>query len=282
MARTLVLAAGTVQATPFLDRLLPARAAGFDAVSMFASDYEAVAATGIDAAELRCRVADSGLAITEVEIVGNWLPGARRKPGMPAWLVALLDRMTPERVIAIAAAVGARGITIGEMFGIDVDVDRAAKAFARVCARAADHGLTVALEYIPTGGIANLDQASAIVERAGAANGGLLVDAWHFFRSGSRLDQLAALPARAIASIQLCDAPAVAEADLDHAMVHDRLLPGEGALDLPGLLAALARTGTGAPIAIEVFSDALAALPIDAIARRCAAAAHELLTEDMR
>jgi sugar phosphate isomerase/epimerase len=280
MARALVLAAGTVQVTPFLDRLAPARAAGFDAVSMFASDYEALTAASIGGADLRRRVADAGLAITEVEIVGNWLPGARRKPGIPAWLVALLDRMTPERVIAIAAAVGARGITLGEMFGIEVDVDRAAEAFAMVCARAADHGLTVALEFIPTGGIADLDQAAAIVERAGAGNGGLLVDAWHFFRSGSRLDRLAALPGHAIKSIQLCDAPATAEPDLDHAMVHDRLLPGEGALDLPGLLAALAYTGTDAPIAIEVFSDALATLQIDEIARRCAAAAQDLLPEN--
>ncbi len=279
---TLVLAAGTVQATPFPDRLAPARAAGFDAVSMFASDFEAAAAAGIGAGELRRRVADAGLTISEVEIVGNWLPGVRRKTGQPRWLVDLLDRMTPDHVIAIAAAVGAHGITLGEMFGIEASVDQAAEAFAAVCARAADHGLTVALEFIPTGGIATLDQAWAIVERAGASNGQLLVDAWHFFRSGSSLDLLAALPAQAIGSIQLCDAPAIAEDDLDHAMVHARLLPGEGALDLPAFVAALGRTGTRAPIAIEIFSDALAAQPIEDVARRCAAAAHRLLLETAR
>jgi sugar phosphate isomerase/epimerase len=79
----LVLAAGTVQSTPFLDRLAPARAAGFGGVSMFAADFEALASAGIKADEIRMRVADAGLVLTEVEIVGNWLPGERKKAGLP-------------------------------------------------------------------------------------------------------------------------------------------------------------------------------------------------------
>ncbi|AHE54625.1 sugar phosphate isomerase/epimerase family protein [Sphingomonas sanxanigenens] len=274
----LILSAGTVQAVPFFDRLAPARDAGFAGISMFAADMEALAARGVDAGEVRTRVADAGLFIHEVEIVGNWLPGVPTKPN-PGWLDALLQRTTGAHVIAIAEAVGARGITVAELRGVDCPRDRATEAFALLCDRAADAGLHVALEFVPTGCIPDLAAAWPIVEAAGRANGGLLVDSWHVFRGTPDLGLLASLPAWAIKSIQIGDAPAAPEADLDHAMVHDRLLPGEGALDLAGFMAALRRTGTAAPLGVEVFSDALAAQPIAAVAARCAAAARRMIGE---
>ncbi|MGF7147100.1 sugar phosphate isomerase/epimerase [Sphingomonas zeicaulis] len=274
----LILSAGTVQAVPFLDRLAPARAAGFAGVSMFAADMETLAGQGVDAAEVRMRVADAGLFIHEVEIVGNWLPGTPTKPN-PGWLEALLQRTTAAHVIAIAGAVGARGITVAELRGVACPPDEAAQAFAALCDRAADVGLHVALEFVPTGRIPDLATAWPIVEAAGRANGGLLVDSWHMFRGTPDLGLLASLPAWAIKSIQICDAPAEPEADLDHAMVHDRLLPGEGALDLAGFIVALRETGTSAPLGVEIFSDALAALPMAEIAARCAAAARRMIGE---
>lgn len=275
--RPLILSAGTVIFAPFFERLAPARAAGFSGVSMFASDYEAMEAAGIGAAEIRARVADAGLAITEVELVSNWLPGPARNANHPRGLVELLRRMTPERMVAIAAAVGAKGVSAGDMFDIDVGLDVAAERFAALCALAHEEGLHVALEFLPTGRIASLEDGWQVVREAGAANGGLLVDSWHFFRSGSSLELLASLPGEAIVSIQIGDAPAQPEADLDHAMSHSRLLPGEGDFDLTGFLAAIARTGTAAPIAVEVFSDALATRPIGAVAEACAAAARHFL-----
>jgi len=272
----LVLAAGTVQSVPFLDRLAPARAAGFAGVSMFAADVEALLAAGVAPADIRSRVADAGLFVQEVEIVGNWLPGTPTKDN-PAWLAALLDRSTGGRLVDMAQGVGARGITVAELRGIACEAGVAADAFARLCEVAGGAGLHVALEFVPTGGIPDLKTAWEIVRAAGRSNGGLLVDSWHFFRSRSDLAQLAGLPADAIRSIQISDAPARPEADLDREMVRGRLLPGEGDLDLAGFVAALRATGTAAPCAVEVFSDALAREPIDIVAGRCAAAARKLL-----
>lgn len=272
----LILAAGTVQAVPFLDRLAPARAAGFIGVSMFAADLEALAAQGVSPADVRARVADAGLVIQEVEIVGNWLPGVPTKDN-PGWLTALLDRSTGERLTDLAEAVGARGITVAELQGIVCEPAVAAEAFARLCDMAGEADLHVALEFVPTGSIPSLAAGWDIVRDAGRANGGLLVDSWHFFRSGSDLALLAALPSGAVKSVQISDAPATAEADLDREMVRSRLLPGEGELDLPAFIAALRQAGVTAPTAVEVFSDALALEPVDIIARRCAAAATQLL-----
>ena len=61
--------------------------------------------------------------------------------------------------------------------------------------------------------------------------------------------------ARRSSGVQLCDAPATPEADPLHATLHERLLPGDGELALPTLLADLRATGTAAPLGVEVFSD---------------------------
>lgn len=267
MKRRRILAAGTTQGVAFADRLEPAARAGFDGVSIFAADVDAFRAAGMSCAEARRRIADAGLMLTEVEIVGNWIAGTVPPPGMPDWLSALLSRNTAERLCGMAAELGATGISVAELFGRDFDAAVMADAFAALCHRAAAAGLHVALEPVPTGGIATLAQASDIVRRAAAPNGGLLVDSWHLFRSGSSLATLAALPGDAILSVQISDAPAAASDDLDREMVRGRLLPGAGELDLEGFMRAVAATGTAAPIAVEVFSDALSAHPIDTIAR---------------
>lgn len=273
----LILAAGTVQTVPFLDRLAPARSAGFVGVSMFAGDIDQLKTQGIGPDEIRTRVADAGLFIHEVETVGNWLPGTPTKQN-PEWLATLLEHSTGERLIELADAVGSRGITAVELSSIECPAEVAAEAFARLCDTAGP-GLHVALEFLPTGRIYDLASGWEIVRLAGRANGGLLVDSWHLFRSGSDLALLASLPADAIKSVQICDAPASPGADLDREMMSARLLPGEGALDLHGFVAALRDAGVNVPVAVEVMSEALAREPVDVVARRCAAAARRILGE---
>src|SRR6185503_5845153 len=70
-------------------------------------------------------------------------------------------------------------------------------------------------------------------------NGGVLVDAWHQFRSGGDDAALRAVPGDRVLGLQLDDGPVEAEPDLLAASLHDRLLPGAGELDLRGLLGTL-------------------------------------------
>ena len=67
--------------------------------------------------------------------------------------------------------------------------------------------------------------------------------------------------------VQLDDAPAKPEADLFEETQHRRLLPGQGSFDLVGLIRTLDEIGSRAPLGVEIFSDALAKRPVDAIAR---------------
>jgi sugar phosphate isomerase/epimerase len=91
-----------------------------------------------------------------------------------------------------------------------------------------------------------------ILELAARPNSGLLVDAIHFFRGGDRPQALSSVPPRRLRYAQLCDArpgrPAQMEEIIRQAR-SDRLFPGEGGLDLRGMLRALpARI----PLSLEV------------------------------
>ncbi len=273
----LVLCAGTLIGTPLFDRLAPARTAGFTGISVFASECEALAAQGIPLGEQRQRINDAGLDVAEVEIVARWLPDQKPGPDMPEWSSDLLTRLTPEAVLPIAAELGASSVIVAEGFGVPFHAETMAGGFAAACDHFQPAGIGLALEFITGSTISTLNQAAEIVRLANRANGGILLDSWHLFRGGSALETLRTLPGSAIRSIQISDAPAIASDDLEHEMTHARLLPGDGAFDLPGLFDVLKSIGCTARIGVEVFSDSLATLPATAIAQRAALAAQNLL-----
>jgi sugar phosphate isomerase/epimerase len=92
---------------------------------------------------------------------------------------------------------------------------------------------------------------------------GVLVDAIHFFRADNRLSDIAGLPRHHLHYMQLCDAPAgcpTDTAELIRQARSDRLFPGDGGLDLRGLLNAL-------PPDIPVSLEIPVAQPMDPLAR---------------
>jgi sugar phosphate isomerase/epimerase len=113
-----------------------------------------------------------------------------------------------------------------------------------------------------------------------ARNFGSAVDALHFDRSHSRLSDLSALPRTWFRYVQLCDAPRARASDresLIHEAVSERMFPGEGAIDLAGLLRALP---SGIPIALEVPTATLArTTPAAERLQRAVAATRKLLVD---
>lgn len=252
---------------PFLDLLKPAREAGFSALSIAPTHLAGLEQAGVTPAELRQRLADQGLRIAEFECITHWMPGQAEQAGyVPDYGVKMLD-MTADHILPMASAVGARSVAIVEMFKVALDVDVAAESFASICDRAWEHGLNANIEFLPAGGIGDLAQAARIVERAGRANGGITLDTLHFYRSGSTLEQLRALPADYIGMVQLADGTAEPQGSVDVEMVTSRLVPGEGDLDVCGVVETLDSMGVQAPVGVEVFSEAVLQDPLDRTAR---------------
>ena len=175
--------------------------------------------------------------------------GLRVLDASGARLIPATDMTAFGPFLETAAQMGARHVLAT---GDDDDRPQLAARFAHLCEQAARYGLTVDIEFVPWMSVASVLDAATIVREVDAANLGIAVDALHFDRSGSRLDDLAPMPPEWFRYVQLCDAPGEWSGDraaLLHAATQERLFPGEGALDLVGLLRALPH---GIPVAVEI------------------------------
>ncbi|HEY1741377.1 MAG TPA: sugar phosphate isomerase/epimerase, partial [Acidimicrobiia bacterium] len=253
----LVLCAGTLpRDTPWNERLAAASSAGFTGLSVWARDYAAARRDGWSDADLRAQFADHGLAVAELDPAWWWTPGIADVAVESLVAVDTMDvfRYGESAMFAIADALGARSINAADVLGGSWSIDDAAETFAALCDRAAEHGLVVHLEFLPWSRVPDLATAWHVVRLADRANGGLMIDAWHWFRSATPSDvaTLRAIPGGKVLGIQLDDAPAAPEPNLMSATLHERLLPGDGAIDLVALLGALRAIEAVAPIGVEV------------------------------
>lgn len=269
----LVLCAGSAPAAGFVERARAAAAAGFSGLSLFADDYWRARAQGLSDADLRAVLRDHGLAVAELDPLLSWLPRRDGGGGLRAEGRAF-QAHGEDDFYAIADALGGARALNAVLADPPPDLAGVADAFAALCERAARHGLLVTLEFLPWTAIADAATAARLVAQAGRANGGVMLDAWHHARSGA---PLAAIPAAQVAGLQLSDAPARPEPDPIDETLHRRLLPGAGDADLVGLLRHLEAGGCRAPLGVEVFSDALAALPVEELAQRAAVTARRVL-----
>jgi sugar phosphate isomerase/epimerase len=266
-ANDLVLCAGTLRAASLAEKCAAAVAGGFSAITLWPTDVERAKREGIALADIRRRIADHGLVVADLDALLVWLPGEVVPAGLPG----------EAEFYEIADAVGARSLNLAQGFGANVDRDRAAEALAGVCDRASEHGLLVTLEYLPWSGISDAATALAIVEGSGRADATLMFDTWHTFRGPTDDAQLEKIPGARIGSVQINDAPAEPAENLIAETLSARRLPGEGAIPLARWVRWLDAIGSTAPIGVEVFSNALDALPPVEVGRRCGVAARAVL-----
>ena len=273
-----VLCSGTLRAgIPFRERLAAARAGGFSGISLWGRDHRVARDEGFSDHDIRLLLADHGLSVAELDPSWWWLPGASEVRVPPELDDNGIFGYGERELFAVARGVGARSLNAIDVFGGTWSLDEAAEAFAGLCDRAADHGLLVHLEFLPWSRIPDLATAWQVVRGADRPNGGIMLDAWHYFRSGSDGALLRSLPGTSILGVQLCDAPATPERDPLRATLHERLLPGDGELALRALLADLRETGTTTPLGVEVFSDVLHALDPEEVGRLAGASLRTLL-----
>ncbi len=176
------------------------------------------------------------------------------------------------------AALGARAVLV---VGDDTDPARLATSYARLCEQMAPFGLTADLEFMPWTAVPDARSALALVEAAGSpANAGILVDALHFGRSHTTLDDIRAIPRSLLHYAQICDGEAgthFSTEQLLHTARCERLMPGEGNIDLRGLFAALP---PDLPVSVEMINLVREAdTPVPAWAAECLAASQRALAQ---
>jgi len=98
------------------------------------------------------------------------------------------------------------------------------------------------------------------------SNVGLTLDAWHWHHAGGTVADILAAGKDRIVVAHFCDAP-----DLPPEKIRDnqRLLPGEGIIDLTGFLKALDKIGYEDSLSVEVFGRGLKEMPPAESAKLC-------------
>jgi sugar phosphate isomerase/epimerase len=273
----LVLAWGTVHYASFPDRVLAAAEAGFPSIGLSVGEYRALLVEGWLDHQIRTVLAEHDVAIDEVEVlmgIGSE-PGPANLPERPGLIYA--DPLVEQTALHIATTFGARRIQAVGEFSSRVAGGETVAAFAALCDRVAVSNIQIALEFVPYSNIADVAIAADIIERAQRDNGGICVDAWHFFRGSRDFETLKALDPSRVFMIQVNDGPAVpVDENRMRDAVHHRLCPGEGEFDLERFLEALDRTGMHSAVSVEIYSDQLNQLPTMAAASRAANSTREL------
>jgi sugar phosphate isomerase/epimerase len=200
--------------------------------------------------EVLKRLDDTGVRILDIEFI-QLAPDTRIADFVP--------------MLETGARLGAQHLLAG---GNDPEEQRLIQRFGQLCEAAATVGLTANLEPIPLFELGTLAQAARVLAAVDQPNSGIVIDPIHFDRAAESFDTIAQLPTEWLRYMQFCDAPAE-RPDRDGMQFqarYERMVPGEGGLDLMGLLRAMPRD---VPIALEV--------PMTELARTVAGAARQLL-----
>jgi sugar phosphate isomerase/epimerase len=160
-------------------------------------------------------------------------------------------------------------------------LDEAARGFAALCDRAADHGLLVGIEWVPS--MTNIETAAtaaAIALAADRPNGGLCFDSWHLTRSTNDLEDLRALPGEKIFATQWNDGTiAPQNPNYYEDCLSNRVAPGSGEFSLVDMVRVLDAIGSTAPLGLEVCSTTLWDAPVEHAAQAAAEGMRAVLAD---
>jgi len=211
--------------------------------------------------ETQAVMRDTGVGVYDLEIIRM---GENFNPADHA---ALMD---------IGQTLGAKAVLIA---ADDPHESRLADNYARLCDVMRYFGLTADLEFMPWTAVKDAKSAMRVIELAGRpSNAGVLVDALHFGRSTTTLQDIATIPRELLHYAQMCDAQAglnFTDEQLIHTARQERLLPGEGNIDVKGLFATLPQD---LPVSVEIVNlERSTPIGDKAWAERCLKATQKVL-----
>jgi len=212
--------------------------AGFRAVGLLLGDMAQAGEAGL--MELRL----SQLAVSELVSLSGWADPDRAARAVALAQAerafALAQEVRAEVVVASAPTRGESALAISDRF-------------RELCRLADGYAVRIGLEFSGAGeGVKDIASAWTIVDTAGAENGGLVIDTFHYYQGNSRVEMLEPIPGDRIFLVQLADCMEMPRYELEN---RHRVYPGEGAIPLEPLLAALYEKGYEGYYSVELYNE---------------------------
>lgn len=242
----------------FEERVRAAKNAGFEGIGLRAENYVDALNEGMSDQEILRILEKYHMRVTEVEYIVQWAEEHR----------SYEQKYKEQICFHMCGLFGVSHINCGLMEYYPTDYT--AQKLKELCDRAGS--LIIGIEPMPYSGIPDVKRAWEIVKACGYENAKIILDSWHWFRSGQPIDLavLEGIPADRIVSVQINDVyeRAYAKPVLRDESMHDRLAPGTGAGNTKAFCKMLKEKGVH-PLAvgIEVISDRILSEGIDEAAR---------------
>ncbi|MFB6853550.1 bifunctional sugar phosphate isomerase/epimerase/4-hydroxyphenylpyruvate dioxygenase family protein [Streptomyces sp. NPDC056341] len=228
------------------EKLTAAASAGFDGVEIFEND---LLASPLTPEEIKARTADLGLTVDlyqpmrDIEAVPP--QEFERNLRRAEHKFRLMNRLGTDTVLVCSSV---------SPHAVDDDA-LAAEHLHRLAESAQEHGVRVAYEALAWGRhVSTYDHAWRIVEAADHPALGTCLDSFHILARGSDPKGIEDIPGEKIFFLQLADAPLMA-LDVLQWSRHYRCFPGQGGLDVTGLVRHVINAGYTGPLSLEVFND---------------------------
>lgn len=243
---------GVAEISPydFKDRVEAAARAGFKGIGLWHTDLEHILCHR-SLKEMRTILDDNGIEYLELEFLTDWfLTGARKAE----------SDSRKRRLLETSAALHAKHVKIGDFYNTPCPMSQIIEAFAALCQEAEGYGATIGFEFMASAMIHNLRDSLALVETAGAKNGGLILDIVHVVNLGISYEEISRIPLQYLINVELNDGTLPGSPRHDPSRA--RRFCGEGEFDVKGFIKCLKDMGYTGPWAVEVFSQELVGRPL--------------------
>lgn len=247
MSFTLCLNTSTIKPQPILDKIRLTAAAGYAGVELWINDIYEYIGRGGEVRDIENAIADHGLIVPCMIAMRAW--GEASELEYPLMLEEARRRMD------LAARLKSPWIVCSPPRE-PCDIHQIARRYKDLLAIGREAGVKPTFEYISFFKSVNqLSQAWQVVQEADDEDATLILDAFHNFNSLSTMDDLRAIPVERISHYHIDDGhPTIPPGQqLDP----DRVMPGDGAVDLRTEISILREKGYDGTVSLELFNPQL-------------------------
>lgn len=231
----------------FAEKIQAAVETGFTEVSLWVPAVEEAVSELGSLESLREFLDHQGMQVSVLEMLSSW-PGETD-----------VAKEEAETLAAMASALGTEIVLAGCLSDTIEDRPNAVSNLRQQCRILEAIDCKVAFEFLPWAAIPDIRSAETLLDQVGAENLGLVLDTWHFARSGMDYEYLEERLKAPILCVQASCALDQPDGDMSliEETMHHRLPAGEGCLDWRRLNHLLQQKCPDTPIGAEIFSSEL-------------------------
>lgn len=241
------LNASTIRTTPLLDKISITAEAGYQGIELWFDEVEEYLAEGGNLETISAAIQESGLSVPTMIMLRDWWSASEEE--YPAVFEICLNR------IKLAASLGAEFVIACPHREVP-DYDQGAQRYRELLEAGINAGAKPAVEFLGfVEAVTKIEDALKIVEKSEHPQATLVLDPFHVFRGGGSMETIAQLKPKQIAISHFNDA--INTIPREQQMDPDRVMPGDGHLDLTRYCQLLKQIGYQSWLSLELFRDDL-------------------------